>query len=80
MDRVDAARQLQRGLNCFSRGVNTSCRTETSAYTALHLPTDNATGGTDDGTRRGWVSFSLSYDMHGIHFVMEFTLVWTLLL
>ena len=34
----------------------------------------------DDGTRRGWVSFSLSYDMHGIHFVMEFTLVWTLLL
>ena len=54
---------MRTGPNCFSPGVNTSCRTETSAYTSLHLdPADPA--------RKGWVQ----YDMHGIKFAMEFTL------
>ena len=43
--------------------MNTSCRTETSAYTSLHL--DSA-----EPARKGWVQ----YDMHGIKFAMEFTL------
>ena len=56
-------RPLRTGPNCFSPGVNTSCRTETSAYTSLHLdPAEPA--------RKGWVQ----YDMHGIKFAMEFTL------
>ena len=56
-------RPLRTGPNCFSPGVNTSCRTETSAYTSLHLdPADPA--------HKGWVQ----YDMHGIKFAMEFTL------
>ena len=54
---------LRTGPNCFSPGVNPSCRTETSAYTSLHLdPVEPA--------RKGWVQ----YDMHGIKFAMEFTL------
>ena len=54
-----------RGPNCFTPGVNTSCRTETSAYTALKL----ADGG-DASHPQGWVA----YDMHGINFAMKFTL------
>ena len=61
-----AARQrlhncTQRGPDCFSPGLNTSCRTETSAYTSLHLDPQVA--------NRGWVK----YDMHGIPFAMAFT-------
>ena len=52
----------ERGPDCFSLGLNVSCRTETSAYTALRLD-ENGDGNS------GWVQ----YDMHGIQFAMKFT-------
>ena len=54
----------ERGPDCFSPGLNTSCRTETSAYTDLRV------GQNGDGNSSGWVQ----YDMHGIQFAMEFTI------
>ena len=54
---------MQRGPDCFSTGLNVSCRTETSAYTALYLD-ENGDGNS------GWVQ----YDMHGIQFAMEFAI------
>ena len=80
----------QRGPNCFSEGVNTSCRTETSAYTALHLASPPPLAGSDDSTTEEGASITaistgsidrsenlgwVSYDMHGINFAMEFRLV-----
>jgi hypothetical protein len=59
---VDWRNCTRRGPNCFSPGLNTSCRTETSAYTALTLDAND--------TNSGWVK----YDMHGIPFAMRFVL------
>ena len=59
---VDWHNCTRRGPNCFSPGLNTSCRTETSAYTSLHI--DGNAG------NAGWVN----YDMHGIPFAMRFVL------
>lgn len=47
--------------------VNVSCRTETSAYTALSLAANDTTGS------EAWVK----YDMHGENFAMKFKLVET---
>ena len=52
----------ERGPDCFSPGLNISCRTETSAYTQLRLD-ENGDGNI------GWVQ----YDMHGIQFAMKFS-------
>ena len=59
---VDWHNCTRRGPNCFSPGLNTSCRTETSAYTSLHID--------GNAENAGWVK----YDMHGIPFAMRFVL------